>query len=186
MLIVDQRAKLPFPVKDLESLQHLQICNAVCEVSDPLQQCQAILAQDAILSHDQHVIEETVDSWNDGLEGRKELGGSFLCPYLGSNLLALEDYSGASAAFDQALAVYPTIPEDQRPWRVMWYQDGPYEAYYHVARYQDIINLANTTFFALGEYTLEESFYWRGMAKRALDDYNGAVFDLKKACFNSG
>ena len=51
------------------------------------------------------------------------------------------------------LLVYPAIPEDERPWRVMWYQDGPYEAYYHMARYQDIINLANTTFFALGEYT---------------------------------
>jgi len=100
---------------------------------------------------------------------------------LGSSLLALEDYAGAAAAYDQAFAVYPTIPEDERPWRVMWYQDGPYEAYYHMARYQDIINLANTTFFALGEYTLEESFYWRGMAKQALDDYNGAVFDLKKA-----
>ncbi|MGB5843657.1 MAG: C39 family peptidase [Anaerolineales bacterium] len=100
---------------------------------------------------------------------------------LGSNLLALEDYAGAAAAYDQAFAVYPTIQEDERPWRVMWYQDGPYAAYYHMERYQDIINLANTTFFALGEYTLEESFYWRGMAKQALDDYNGAVFDLKKA-----
>jgi hypothetical protein len=49
-----------------------------------------------------------------------------------------------------------------------------------MGRFEDIINLANTTFFALGEYTLEESFYWRGMAKLALDDYNGAVFDLKK------
>jgi tetratricopeptide (TPR) repeat protein len=100
---------------------------------------------------------------------------------LGSNLLALEDYAGAAAAYDQAFTVYPTIQEDERPWRVMWYQDGPYAAYYHMERYQDIINLANTTFFALGEYTLEESFYWRGMAKQALDDYNGAVFDLKKA-----
>jgi tetratricopeptide (TPR) repeat protein len=101
---------------------------------------------------------------------------------LGSNLLALEDFSGAAAAYDQAFAVYlyPTIPENERPWRVMWYQDGPYEAYYHMQRYQDVINLANNTFFALGEYTLEESFYWRGMAKLALDDFNGAVFDLKK------
>jgi tetratricopeptide (TPR) repeat protein len=99
---------------------------------------------------------------------------------LGSNLLALDDYNGAAAAYDQAFAVYPTIPEDERPWRVMWYQDGPYDAYYHMQRYQDVINLANNTFFALGEYTLEESFYWRGMAKLALDDFNGAVFDLKK------
>jgi tetratricopeptide (TPR) repeat protein len=99
---------------------------------------------------------------------------------LGSNLVALEDYSGAAAAYDQAFTLYPSIPEDERPWRVMWYQDGPYAAYYHEGRYEDVINLANTTFFALGEYTLEESFYWRGMAKLALDDYNGAVFDLKK------
>jgi len=99
---------------------------------------------------------------------------------IGSNLVALEDYSGAAAAYDKAFTVYPSIPEDERPWRVMWYQDGPYAAYYHEGRYEDVINLANTTFFALGEYTLEESFYWRGMAKLALDDYNGAVFDLKK------
>jgi tetratricopeptide (TPR) repeat protein len=100
---------------------------------------------------------------------------------LGSNLVALGDYVGAAEAYDSAFAVYPTIPVDERPWRVMWYQDGPYAAYYHTGRYQDIIDLANTTFFALGEYTLEESFYWRGRAKLALDDINGALFDLKKA-----
>jgi hypothetical protein len=112
------------------------------------------------------------------LEGRELFFAWF---NLGSNLVALGDYIGAAEAFDSAFAVYPTIPEDERPWRVMWYQDGPYAAYYHTGRYQDIIDLANTTFFALGEYTLEESFYWRGMAKLALDDLNGALFDLKKA-----
>ena len=29
--------------------------------------------------------------------------------------------------------------------RMMWYQTGPYFAYYYSARYQDVINLANTT-----------------------------------------
>jgi tetratricopeptide (TPR) repeat protein len=100
---------------------------------------------------------------------------------LGSNLVALGDYVGAAEAYDSAFAVYPTIAENERPWRVMWYQDGPYAAYYHTGRFQDVIDLANTTFFALGEYTLEESFYWRGRAKLALDDINGALFDLKKA-----
>ncbi len=100
---------------------------------------------------------------------------------LGSNLVALGDYVGAAEAYDSAFAVYPSIAEQKRPWRVMWYQDGPYAAYYHTGRFQDIIDLANTTFFALGEYTLEESFYWRGRAKLALDDLNGAIFDLKKA-----
>jgi tetratricopeptide (TPR) repeat protein len=100
---------------------------------------------------------------------------------LGSNLVALGDYAGAADAYDNAFAVYAAIPADERPWRVMWYQDGPYAAYYHTGRFQDVIELANTTFFALGEYTLEESFYWRGRANLALGDLNGATFDLKKA-----
>jgi hypothetical protein len=97
-----------------------------------------------------------------------------------SNLVALEDYAGAAAAYDTAFAMYPTIPEEDRPWRMMWYQEGPYAAYYYTGRYQDVIDLADTTFFALGEYTLEESFYWRGLAKEALGDHNGAIFDLQK------
>ncbi len=100
---------------------------------------------------------------------------------LGSDLVALEDYAGAAQAFDSAFAVYPTIPEDERPWRVMWYRIEPYAAYYHTGRYQDVVNLANNTFFALGEYTLEESFYWRGLANQALGDLNVATFDLRKA-----
>jgi len=100
---------------------------------------------------------------------------------LGNNRVALEDYAGAAEAYDNAFAVYPAIPEEERPWRAMWYLDGPYAAYYHTGRYQDVINLANNTFFALGEYTLEESFYWRGLAKEALEDLNGAIFDLRKA-----
>ena len=100
---------------------------------------------------------------------------------LGSNLVALEDYAGAAQAFDSAFAVYPTIPEDERPWRVMWYRIEPYAAYYHTGRYQDVVNLANNTFFALGEYTLEELFYWRGLANQALGDLKVATFDLRKA-----
>jgi tetratricopeptide (TPR) repeat protein len=114
----------------------------------------------------------------DALSGRDQYFAWF---NLGSNLLAQEDYGGAAAAFDSAFALYPTIISEERPWRVMWYRDDPYEAYYHTGRYQDIIELANTTFYALGEYTLEESFYWRGMANQALGKMNEAVFDLKKA-----
>jgi tetratricopeptide (TPR) repeat protein len=118
------------------------------------------------------------------LEETKSLKGRelyFAWFNLGSNLVALGDYTGAAEAYDTAFAVYATIPADERPWRVMWYQDGPYAAYYHTGRFQDVIELANTTFFALGEYTLEESFYWRGRAKLALGDMNGALFDLRKA-----
>ena len=99
---------------------------------------------------------------------------------LGTNRLALGDYAGAAEAFDQAFALVPSITPEERPWRMMWYQEGPYAAYYYTGRYQDVVELANTTFFALGEYTLEESFYWRGLAKEALGDLNGALYDLKQ------
>ncbi len=138
----------------------------------------SILGQDAaevnnIQSAAQHALQET-----NSLQGRELFFAWF---NLGSNLVALGDYPAAAEAYDSAFAVYPTIPEEERPWRAMWYRDGPYAAYYHTGRFQDVIDLADNTFFALGEYTLEESFYWRGRAKLALGDMNGALFDLKKA-----
>ena len=121
---------------------------------------------------------QLADQETSSLTGRDQFFAWF---NLGSNRVALEDYAGAAEAYDQAFAIYPTIPQEERPWRAMWYMDGPYAAYYHTGRYQDVINLADNTFFALGEYTLEESFYWRGLAKEALEDLNGAIFDLRKA-----
>ena len=66
-----------------------------------------------------------------------------------------------------------------------WYQTGPYFAYYYSARYQDVINLANTTLkdtASKTERTLEESLLWRGRAyylagnpKAAVDDYRAAL-----------
>ncbi len=138
----------------------------------------SILGQDADENNNYRAAAQRALHETTTLEGRELFFAWF---NLGSNLVALGDYIGAAEAYDGAFAVYPTIPEDERPWRVMWYQEGPYAAYYHTGRFQDIIDLANTTFFALGEYTLEESFYWRGRAKLALDDFNGALFDLKKA-----
>ena len=89
--------------------------------------------------------------------------------------------AAAAAAYDQAFALYPSIPEKDRPWRVLWYQVGPYPAYYQTGRYQDVINLANTTFQWIGQPILEETFYWRGMAYAALDNQEKAIEDLKKA-----
>ena len=52
------------------------------------------------------------------------------------------------------------------PFRMMWYQTGPYFAYYYAGRYQDVINLANVN-KTIAQPTLEESLYWRGMAEAA-------------------
>jgi hypothetical protein len=99
----------------------------------------------------------------------------------GTNLVYLQDYAGAAQAYDTAFALYATLPENERPWRLLWYQDGPYAAYYHTGRYQDVINLAHTTLINVDKPVLEETYYWRGMAKAALDDRDGAVEDLSRA-----
>ncbi|MBN2548858.1 MAG: C39 family peptidase [Anaerolineales bacterium] len=100
---------------------------------------------------------------------------------LGSSLVGRQDYPGAADAYDQAFAIYPSLSEKDRPYRMMWYQVGPYLAYYYTGRYQDVINLANTTFQWAGKQVLEETFYWRGMAYEALGELNLAVADYKKA-----
>ena len=99
----------------------------------------------------------------------------------GTNLVQLQDYAGAAAAYDQAFALYPEIAEKERPWRMMWYQTGPYWAYYYTARYQDVINLATTTLDAMSEPVLEESYYWRALARVALGDSKGAVKDFRSS-----
>ena len=97
---------------------------------------------------------------------------------VGSSSVNLQDYAGAATAFDNAYAIYPDIPEKKRPWRVLWYQTGPYFAYYYSARYQDVIDLADTTLDAMSEPILEESYYWRAQAELALGDQTAAVDDL--------
>jgi hypothetical protein len=100
---------------------------------------------------------------------------------LGTSLVHLQDYAAAAQAYDNAFSLYPSLAEKERPWRLLWYQDGPYNAYYHVGRYQDVINLAHTTLINVDKPVLEETYYWRGMAKLALGDREGGIEDLQRA-----
>ena len=65
----------------------------------------------------------------------------------GTSHVALQQYTDAASAYDQAFSIYNSLGNDnsERPYRMMWYQSGPYFAYYYSARYQDVIDLANTT-----------------------------------------
>jgi tetratricopeptide (TPR) repeat protein len=104
----------------------------------------------------------------------------------GSNLVQLQDYSGAAQAYDNALALYNQLPDDLtvRPYRILWYQTGPYFAYYFTGRYSDVIQLATDNSIAQvkdDEPALEESFYWRAMAEVALGETGNAVEDVQ-AC----
>ncbi len=98
---------------------------------------------------------------------------------VGTSYVQLFDYGPASVAYDSAFSVYAQLEEKERPWRMLWYQTGPYFAYYYTGRYQDVYNLANQTLEAMTKPILEESFYWRGLAREALGDIAGAVDDLR-------
>ncbi|HNK62798.1 MAG TPA: C39 family peptidase [Anaerolineales bacterium] len=103
----------------------------------------------------------------------------------GTSQVALNQYADASLAYDNAFRQYSSwdTTKGNRPFRMMWYQTGPYFAYYYAARYQDVINLANTTLYdTISKPTLEESLLWRGRAyymigetKSAVDDYRAAL-----------
>ncbi len=105
----------------------------------------------------------------------------------GTSLVALYQYGDAAAAYDYAYgSLYPSLPKDtHQPYRIMWYQTGPYWAYYYTSRYQDVIDLANAnlTNKIFAPETLEESLYWRALAENALKEYGAAVADIQKAYY---
>jgi len=84
---------------------------------------------------------------------------------LGSDLTVLGDYAAAAEAYDRARAI-------GLPWRMLWYQFGPFEAYYAMGRYQDLITLADAT-LATTE-SVEELHYWRGKGLAALGNLDAA------------
>jgi tetratricopeptide (TPR) repeat protein len=76
----------------------------------------------------------------------------------GDSLTQLGRYQEAVAAFDQARTL-------GLHWRRLWYQFTPFEAYYAVGRYQDVLDLADATIRNSGG--LEEVYYYQGLALQA-------------------
>ncbi len=100
---------------------------------------------------------------------------------VGTSHVWLHEYVDAAYAYDQAFALYAQLPEKERPWRMLWYQTGPYFAYYYSGRYQDVINLATSTLDNMSEPILEESYYWRARAEEAVGQHQRALDDARKA-----
>jgi len=90
----------------------------------------------------------------------------------GTSATKLGQYHDAAIYFDEAF-------RQGLPWRLMWYEFGPYQAYFNIGRYNDMIALANNT-EATTEY-VEETFYWRGMAYAALGQRDQAINEFNKA-----
>ncbi len=91
---------------------------------------------------------------------------------LGSNLVYFEHYAEAAAAYDQARTI-------GWPQRMLRYQFGPFFAYFHSDRYDDLFTLSD---YALKfTYNSEEAFLWRGWARYRQGDINGAISDFQAA-----
>lgn len=84
---------------------------------------------------------------------------------LGSSLLALGDAPAAAEAFDRARGL-------GLPWRMLWYQHGPFEAYAATSRWTEVRALAEANL--TNADNLEESHYWLGRALAATGDPDGA------------
>jgi tetratricopeptide (TPR) repeat protein len=91
---------------------------------------------------------------------------------LGTNLVALGRYEAAAAVYDQARRV-------GLPWRMLWYQFGPFQAYYESGRHQEVIALADSVIRTTT--SIEEPYYWRGQAAAALGNPGAAQQDWQRA-----
>jgi tetratricopeptide (TPR) repeat protein len=93
---------------------------------------------------------------------------------VGTTLHYMRDYGGAAAAYDQARNA-------GLPYRMAWYQFGPYRAYYYMARYQDVVDIATFAINSTPKPVLEEAYYWRGQAYEALGLRDQAIEDYRTA-----
>jgi len=91
---------------------------------------------------------------------------------LGSDLVALGRFKEAAQAYDRARRI-------GLPWRMLWYQFGPFRAYYETGRQDEVIALANATIATAKQ--VEEAFYWRGLAEKAKGDTTAARASWQRA-----
>jgi tetratricopeptide (TPR) repeat protein len=94
---------------------------------------------------------------------------------LGTSYAELGNMAFAAAAYDEAF-------KHGLPWRMLWYQFGPFEAYNAMGRYGDSVRLAQQNLNDGGGQYVEETFYYAGVAReemgetdRALQNYNAAI-----------
>ncbi len=99
-------------------------------------------------------------------------GDPFAWFNLGTSLTAQGRYADAASAFDQARVI-------GLPWRMLWYQFEPFQAYYEAGRHAELIALADSVIATAGN--IEETFYWRGRALQATGDNDTARAAYQRA-----
>jgi hypothetical protein len=107
-------------------------------------------------------------------EAQRNPQNSFAWFNLGSSLTRLEQYEQAAVAFDQARRI------GTLPWRITLYQFSPFEAYFQVGRYDEVMALVNANLNNGGDY-IEETYYWQGRVLEAQGDAANAAQSFRRA-----
>ena len=105
-------------------------------------------------------------------EARRQPQNPFAWFNMGTSLVEMERYQEAAAAFDQAQRF-------RLPWRMMWYQFGPFEAYFQIGRYDDVMSLAKINLNNAEE--IEETYYWQGRVLEAQGKPEQAAAAFRRA-----
>jgi tetratricopeptide (TPR) repeat protein len=91
---------------------------------------------------------------------------------LGTSFTVLGKYEDAALAYDEAFGL-------GLPWRMLWYQHGPLEAYFNTGRLDDVALLAGE----VAAYTpyVEEVYYYLGKVYTVRGQYRAALLTLYAA-----
>ncbi len=106
-------------------------------------------------------------------EARANRQNAFAWFNLGTSYLKLGQYDQAASAYDQAIQLH-------LPFRMLWYQFGPFEAYFETKRYDDVLALVNNNLASAGN-NVEETFYWQGKVYQAQGKTADAIASYQKA-----
>ena len=131
----------------------------------------------------QELINFLGSDWNEGenrihavqiaqAEAQANPSNEFIWFNLGTSLTAIGRYEEAVSAYSRAF-------ELGLPYRMLWYQFNPYEAYLQTGRFEDVLSLANNT---LKTTTfVEETYYFKGRVYEMQGNYASAKNEYQNA-----
>lgn len=106
-------------------------------------------------------------------EARANPNNAFAWFNMGTALGRLGQHEEAARHYDQAL-------RQGLPFRMTWYQFGPFEAYFYANRYDDVLALVNANLTNGAQY-VEETHYWQGRVFAARGDRAAAEGAFRRA-----
>ncbi len=122
---------------------------------------------------------EPVSMWQHAVDRATELveldvSNAFSWFNLGSSLTQLGQITGEVDNFIAATHAFDKAREIGLPWRMLWYQFEPYQAYLVAGRIDDVKLLTEVILVYEGGRNIEETYLFRGHALLASGDRDGA------------